>query len=121
MNRKLTLFTIILFLQIFNSIYSQENKSKKVTENDKVCNACLEYALPYLKYSKTLKWEAISKMEENDTYIISGIRTVKTQNGDESQQVTCRVKKIGTQYKLKMLQIFMESSKTDKDIFILRN
>jgi hypothetical protein len=90
---------------------------KAKTDDDQACEACLCYALPQLKYVRTVKWDAQAKAEGSGTFLVVGFRTVKESSGNVMQQVTCRVQKSANGWNLKMLQIFHEASKTGRNIF----
>jgi hypothetical protein len=90
---------------------------KTKTEDDQACEACLQYALPKLKYVRTVKWDPQAKAEGSGTFLVVGFRTAKGPSGNVMQQVTCRVQKSTQGWNLKMLQIFHEASKTGRDVF----
>jgi hypothetical protein len=51
--------------------------------------------------------------------LVSGVRTAKGPAGPTDQQYTCRVGLVAQKVRLKMLQLFKESTKSGKDVFLV--
>ena len=115
---------ILLISTGISGVGAQGHSAKRPTptaKNDPKTRAiefCRDQALTRFKYQKTVDWEASPKDEGGGLFLIVGFRDAKAPAGDTvTQQVTCRVERIGSGWKLRLIQIFKESSRTDKDVF----
>jgi hypothetical protein len=92
--------------------------SNPKTPKDSAIEFCRVQALARFKYQKTVEWEATAKDEGNGLFLVVGFRDAKTPEGQTvTQQATCRVEKVRSGWKLKLIQIFKEASRTGKEIF----
>lgn len=91
----------------------------RTPKNSPAVQLCRSEAAARLKYLKTIQWTDLAKEEGGDQYLVSGTRDAKPPNGEvTTQQYTCRVQKTATgAWKLKMIQLFKEHTKTGKDVF----
>lgn len=75
--------------------------------------------MTHLKYAKTVKWTDLAKEEADGQWLVSGVRDARSPSGEDvAQNFTCRVQKSKTGWRLRMIQVFKESSKTGRDVFL---
>jgi hypothetical protein len=73
-----------------------------------------------LKCQKTIEWHDRAKEESPGVFIVAGVRDAKAPDGSTVEQIyNCRVERLGDKWELRMVQVFKESSKTGKDMFLL--
>ena len=111
-----TLTTCALFAAI-SIVVTAQSKAPR-TPRDQVIEFCRTQAVAHLKFTTTAKWLDVAKEEKGGTWLVSGIRTAKGSPGTVDQQFTCRVQLVNGKPRLRLLQLFKESTKTGKDVFL---
>lgn len=99
----------------------QTSKPKPpLSPNDQVVKYCRDLALTYLKHTQTIEWIGrFAKEEKSGTWLVSGVRTTKGRSGPEDQQYACRIVFESGKMTTQMLQLFKESTKSGKDVFLI--
>jgi hypothetical protein len=111
-----TLTTCALFAVIGIVVTAQSKPPR--TPRDQAIEFCRAQSLAHLKFTSTVKWLDLAKEEKGGTWLVSGIRTAKGSPGNVDQQFTCRVQLVNGKPRLKLLQLFKESTKSGKDVFL---
>ena len=91
----------------------------KKTDKTAAIEFCREQALTYLKHAKTVEWTDMAKDEPDGQWLVSGVRDARSPSGEDvAQNFSCRVQKSEKGWRLRMIQVFQESSKTGRDVFL---
>jgi hypothetical protein len=89
------------------------------TDKTAAIEFCRQEALTRLKYSKTLEWTDNAKDEGDGQWFVGGVRDARSPAGEDvMQNFNCRVQKTKTGWRLRMVQVWKESSKTGRDVFL---
>ena len=89
------------------------------TDKTAAIEFCRQEALTYLKYAKTLEWTDNAKAEGNGLWFVSGVRDARSPADEDVEQIyNCRAQKSQTGWRLRLIQVFKESSKTGRDVFL---
>jgi hypothetical protein len=102
---------------------TKAKKPQPVTKslNELALEYCREFALTHLKYAKTLEWTDHAREETPGLFLVAGVRDAKAPDGEAVQQnYTCRFERVRDHWELRLFQAFKESTKTGRDVFIIR-
>ena len=112
--------TVVIALGL--SVGADADQSRRPPQkNDKTAaiEFCREQALTYLKYANTVEWTDTAKDEADGQWFVSGVRDARSPSGEDVEQIfSCRLQKRETGWHLRMIQVFKESSKTGRDVFL---
>ena len=106
-------------LAVSAGVRNGEQSARPAPKTDKVVaiEFCRAQALTYLKHAKTIEWTDNGKEEVAGQWLVSSVRDARSPSGDDvAQNFTCRVQKSKAGWRLRMMQVFKESSKTGRDV-----
>src|SRR5688572_11043726 len=92
-----------------NPAVKRSTTTPKKDDKSRAIEFCRDQALTRLKYRKTIEWEGGAKDEGGGLFLVVQLREAQPPQGDAvTQQVTCRVERVGPGWRLRLLQLFKE-------------
>lgn len=101
------------------TVVSATPPQRAKTASEQAIDWCRLQSAVRLKHSTTVEWEDSAKEEKGNTFLVAGIRTAKGPSGNVDQQFTCRVQMVDGKPQLRMIQLFKESTQSERDLFQL--